>query len=286
MKITSIETIPVLVPIKPHLVIRFSQGVHRASPFLVVKIHTDEGIVGLGEVSCTPLWSGEDHFTAKHFIYGTLAPALIGRDPRDVTANFTFVDRLVAGNIFTKSALEMACWDILGKAAGLPLYRLLGGPLRDRIPLKFSISGTEPNKAAELASWAVDQGFRTVKVKVGADPQSDIARVKAVREAVGTGIRIGIDANGGWSVREAVSAIRTMEDECGIYFAEQPVSALDSTDMAAVRRAVNVPIIADESVFNLQDAMSVARNGAADVLSVYVGKGGGIGGARKMAAVA
>ena len=286
MKITRIETIPVLVPIKSQFAIRFSQGQHSASPFLIVKVHTDDGIVGLGEVSCTPLWSGEDHFTAKHFIDGTLGPALIGRDPRDVAANFDLVNLLLAGNIFTKSALEMACWDILGKAANLPLYRLLGGLVRDKVLLKFSISGAEPEKSAELALWAKDEGFRTVKVKVGINPESDVARVKAVRKAVGNDIRIGVDANGGWSVRDAIPAIRKLETECGIYFAEQPVSALDPADMAAVRKAVNAPVIADESVFTLQDAMTVARSGAADVLSVYVGKSGGIGGARKMASVA
>lgn len=286
MKIIRIETIPVLVPIKPHLAIRSSQGMHDASPFLLLKVHTDEGIVGLGEASCTPIWSGEDHFTAAHYIESTLAPALLGRDPRDVTAITSLLDRLLAGIVFTKSAIEMACWDILGKAAGLPLYRLFGGAIRECIPLKFSISGAEPKRATEIASWAIGQGFRAVKVKVGADPAADIARVRAVREAVGPGIRIGVDANGGWTVRDAIRTIRILEDECGIFFVEQPVSAVDPCWMAEVRRAVRVPIIADESAFNLQQAVAIARNGAADVLSVYVGKGGGIGGARNMAAVA
>ena len=126
----------------------------------------------------------------------------------------------------------------------------------------------------------------TVKVKVGSDPEADIARVVAVRKTVGPEVRVGVDANGGWSIRDAIRTIRRLEDECGIFFAEQPVSAADPRWMADVRAAVGVPIIADESVFNLQQAMSTARDGAADVLSLYVGKGGGISGARKMAAVA
>lgn len=285
MKITRIETIPVLVPIKPHLAIRFSGGVHDASPFLLVKVHTDEGITGLGEASCTPLWSGEDHHTAAHFINGSLSPALIGQDPRDISNLNEQMDALLAGNVFTKSALEMAFWDILGKAAGLPLYRLLGGPIREEIPLKFSISGQTPAKAAEIAAWAVSHGFQTVKVKVGTTLEADIARVRAVREAVGPIVRLGVDANGGWSVREAIQAISRLE-EFDIFFAEQPVSPTDVSWMADVRSQVHVPLIADESVFNLQQAMSVAKAGAADVFSVYVGKSGGISGARKMAAVA
>jgi L-alanine-DL-glutamate epimerase-like enolase superfamily enzyme len=176
-------------------------------------------------------------------------------------------------------------WDILGKVAGLPLYRLFGGPVRDFVPTKFSVSGLEPPKAAELAGWAVSQGFTTMKVKVGIDPESDVARVRAVREAIGSNVRLGVDANGGWSPRVAIQTIRRLY-EFGIYFAEQPVPAVDPMWMADVRNHVTVPIMADESVNTAQDAMSLARLGAADVLSLYVGKGGGIGMARKVAAVA
>ena len=193
--------------------------------------------------------------------------------------------RAVAGNPFTKAGIEMALWDILGKTARLPLYRLLGGAVRDVIPLKFSISGREPERAAQIGAWAVDQGFRTMKVKVGIDPDGDLARVKAVRAAIGDEIRLGVDANGGWSPRVAIQTIRRMY-AYHIYFAEQPVAPLDISWMADVRRHVEVPVMADESLFTLQDAMALARAGAADVFSVYIGKGGGIGAARKAAAVA
>lgn len=286
MKITRIETIPVLVPLKPELAIRFSGGVHDASPFLLVKVHTDAGIVGLGEASCTPLWSGEDHWTAKHFIDTILAPALIGMDPRAIEQIAAAMDCVLAGNVFTKSALQMACWDIWGKEAGLPVYRLLGGRERDRLELKFSVSGAEPARAAEIAAWAVSQGFQTVKVKVGGGMRADIDRVRAVRAAVGADIRIGVDANGGWSVPDAIHTIRLLEEDCGIAFAEQPVSPLDPDSMAQVRRAARVPIVADESVFDLGQARVAAREGVADVFSLYVGKGGGIEGARRMAVVA
>lgn len=285
MKITAIETIPVLVPIKPHLAIRSSKGVHSASPFLILKVYTDEGIIGLGEVSCTPIWSGEDHYTASHFISKMLSPQLIGEDPRNITKLIRLMDSLLFGNPFTKSGLEMAFWDILGKSAALPLYRLFGGAVRDSIQTKFSISGQTPERAAEIALWAVGEGFRTVKVKVGTGIDEDIARIRAVRKAIGPDIRLGVDANGGWSVLEAVSIIRKFE-EFDIAFIEQPVSPLDTSRMAEVRSRVNLPIIADESVFNLSQAMAVIRARAADVLSVYVGKDGGITGARKIAAVA
>jgi len=285
VKITHIDTIPVQVPIHPKRAVRGSLGAHTTSPFLLLKIHTDDGITGLGEVSCTPIWSGEDQVTADHFIRDFIAPMLRGEDPTHVERLTSKLRRTVAANPFTKAGVEMALWDILGKVAGLPLYRLFGGPVREFVPTKFSVSGLEPEKAAELAAWAVAQGFTTMKVKVGIDPEGDVARVRAVREAIGPKVRLGVDANGGWSPRVAIQTIRRMQ-ESAIYFAEQPVPPVDVTWMADVRNHVEVPIMADESVNTVQDAMNLARAGAADVLSIYVGKGGGLGMARKVAAVA
>jgi muconate cycloisomerase len=285
VKLTRIETIPVKVPIDPGRAIKGGGGAHTESPFLIVRLHTDAGLVGLGEVSCTPGWSGEDQVTAAHFIHAMIEPRLVGQDPRAIERLTAVIRRAVAANPFTKSAIEMALWDILGKAAGLPVYRLLGGPVRDAVPTKFSVSGQKPERAAEIAAWAVAQGFTAMKVKVGIDPDEDVARVRAVRDAVGPGVRLGVDANGGWAPRIAIQTIRRLV-EFDIIFAEQPVPPVDVAWLADVRRNVSIPVMADESVYTLQDAMAVARAGAADVLSVYVGKGGGIGPARKIAAVA
>ncbi len=285
MKITHIETIPIQIPINPQRAIRGGRGAHTTSPFLLVKVHTDEGIIGLGEVSCTAGWSGEDQVTAAHFIRHSLAPQLEGQDPTQIERLTAKVQKGVANNPFTKAALEMALWDILGKSVGLPVYRLLGGAVREFVPTKFSVSGLEPERAADIAVWAVEQGFRAMKVKVGIDPESDVARVRAVREAIGPDVRLGVDANGGWSPRVAIQTIRRLYDY-NIYFVEQPVPALDVSWLADVRNHINLPVMADESMYTLQDAMAVVRAGAADVLSVYIGKGGGIGPARKVAAVA
>jgi muconate cycloisomerase len=286
MRITRIETIPVQVPIRPELVIRGSLGVHASSPFVLLKIHTDEGITGLGEVSCTPVWSGEDAITATHIIRDFLAPALTGENPCDIERLTAKMRRTVFGHPFTKSGIEIALWDILGKVANLPIYRLLGGAVRDTVPVKMSVSGAEPARAAEIAEWALAQGLKTLKVKTGITPESDIARVKAVRAAIGPATHLGVDANGGWTVRVAIDVIRKLAASCDIYFAEQPVAALDMQWLVDVRRNVPVPVMADESCNTPHDAMALVRAGAADILSVYVGKGGGIGPARKMAAIA
>src|SRR5205085_897860 len=158
-------------PLNPVLAIKAGRGGHHTvSPFLLVKIHTDTPHIGLGEVSCTPRWSGEDQFTAAHFINTYFAPLLIGQDPTQIdalNAKFTFP---VSGNYFTKSAVEMALWDLAGKLAGKPVYELLGGKVRDYVATKWSVSGQPPEQAAGIARWAIENGFKKMKVKVGLDP--------------------------------------------------------------------------------------------------------------------
>jgi L-alanine-DL-glutamate epimerase-like enolase superfamily enzyme len=303
MKISHIETIPVRVPIKPELAIRSGRGgSHLVSPFLLVKVHTDDGLVGLGEASCTPRWSGEDQVTAAHYINEYFAPLLVGERVDDVARLYAKFCATVAGNYFTKAAVEMALWDVVGKWRGEPVWKVLAGgvgvgagrlgsgsmlPAPCSVPIKWSVSGVEPAQAAEIAKWAISQGFAKMKVKVGIDPEGDVARVRAVRDAVGAGVKLGVDANGGWATpRVAIETIRWLYDACDIYFAEQPVPAGDHDAMAEVRRSVHVPIIADESVYRLADAKMLARAGAADVFSIYIGKAGGIGPAREIAGYA
>ncbi|MBL8222880.1 MAG: hypothetical protein JNL62_26815, partial [Bryobacterales bacterium] len=174
MKITRIETIPVRVPIRPEFQIQGALGSHTESPFVVLRVHTDEGITGLGEVSCTAIWSGEDATTAVHLIAAYLEPVLVGEDPRDVERLTFQMRRALAGNPFTKSGIEIALWDILGKSVGLPVYRLLGGAVRERIPIKMSVSGTTPERAAELAR-RIPPFVDVVGLFVNADPATVLA---------------------------------------------------------------------------------------------------------------
>jgi len=282
VKITSVETIPVRVPIKPELAIKSGRGgSHTTSPFLIVKLHTDAGLIGLGEVSCTPRWSGEDQVSAAHFIDGYFTPALVGRDPTQIEELSATVFPLVAGNYFTKSAVEMALWDITGKAAGKPVYELFGGKVRDQVETKWSVSGRPPDEAATIARWALSRGFRAMKVKVGLD--GDFERVSAVRDLIGPDVKLGVDANGGWGdAKSALAAIERLRP-LKIAFVEQPVWAGDPEEMAAVRRSAGLPIVADESLYTLADAKQLARAEACDVFSIYIGKAGGIGPAKAIA---
>src|SRR5439155_6906924 len=139
------------------------------------------------------------------------------QNPTEVEALTQKFRLAFAGNFFTKAAVEIALWDIAGKAAGQPVYELLGGKVREFVPTKWSVSGVEPEKAAEIAKWAIMQGFKAMKIKVGIDPESDFARVRAVREATGPNIKLGVDANGGWTPEIAVKTIERLR-EFGIYF--------------------------------------------------------------------
>lgn len=285
MKITRIETIPIRVPLKPEFAMRSGRGgSHIVSPFLLVRVHTDAGITGIGESSCTPRWSGEDQFTGAHLIHNYLEPLLVGDDPCRIESLIRDKFRLAfAGNYFTRAAVEMALWDIAGKAAGKPVYELLGGKVRESIPTKWSISGVEPPAAAEIARWAIAHGFSAMKVKVGINPEADIARVHAVREVIGPAVRLGVDANGGWNPDQAINTIEKLKQEYDICFAEQPVPPEDPTALAEVRGKTQVPIVADESIFTMRDARVLAHLQAADVFSIYIGKAGGIGPAKQIA---
>ena len=143
----------------------------------------------------------------------------------------------------------------------------------------------DPAKAAAIARWAVAQGFKAMKVKVGIEPEADLARVKAVREAIGPAVKLGVDANGGWTPEQAANIIEQLHAH-GIYFVEQPLPPEAITSMAELRQKIRLPVVADESVYTLQDAKILAVLEAADVFSIYVGKAGGIGPAQKIAAFA
>src|SRR5262249_3471550 len=153
VKITGIESIPVDVPIDASRAIVGSRGGHTRSPFLILQVHTDEGVIGLGEVSCTPRWSGEDQVSSAHLINSYLDPLLVGQDPCDVTRLTELMYGALANNPFTRAGVEIALWDILGKVAHLPLWRMWGEAQREFVPTKFSVSGLDPERSASIAAW-------------------------------------------------------------------------------------------------------------------------------------
>lgn len=285
MKITRIEPIPVSVPLKKGLTAKTAHGEHATSPYVIVKVHTAAGIVGLGEATISGLWSGETQAGTVAAINEYIAPQLLGKDPRDVTAARRAMDHVIKLNPFTKAAVEMALWDIAGKAAGLPVYQLLGGKVRDRVRIKLVVWARDVAGSRAMAEGHLKLGVSCVKVKTGLDPEADVARVRAVREVAGPDVPVTIDSNCGWTVQQAKWCLRQLAD-VNLLLAEQPIPAGDPAALAEVRRDSPCPVMADESVFTLQDAWLLSMHRAADVLSIYPGKHGGIAATAEVVAVA
>ncbi|HEY4313794.1 MAG TPA: enolase C-terminal domain-like protein [Pirellulales bacterium] len=283
MKITHVETFPVRIPLKPERRMISALGRHEVSEFLIVRLGTDRGIEGVGEATVTPRWSGETVWGAQALVDRILAPAVIGCDPAELTEIERRMDQACAHNWFAKSAIEMACWDIQGWAAEMPVYELLGGACRPlTIRSRFSMGAYEPERAVRRTHELLAAGFTTIKVKVGGNPADDIARVRAVREAAGPMTALVIDANCGWDADTAIEAIRALDD-CNLSLVEQPTPDGDYAALARVRQAIRPPVMADDICFNFMHAQELVRNHCCDVISVYPGKNAGIGKARRVA---
>lgn len=285
MKITSIEPIAINVPLKKGLTAKTAHGEHAVSPYVIVKVHTDAGITGLGEATISGLWSGEIQAGTVAAIRDYIAPMLVGRDPRDITAARKAMDFIIKLNPFTKAAVEMALWDITGKAVGLPVYQLLGGKVRDKVRIKLVVWARDVAGSRRMTEDHLKLGVSCIKVKVGLDPETDIARVLAVREVTGPDIPVTIDANCGWTIQQARHCLRVLAGS-NLLLAEQPIPPGDHVAMAELRRDTPAPIMADESVFTLQDAWQLSVHRAADIFSIYPGKHGGIAGTAEIIAIA
>lgn len=253
-----------------------------------VRLETRDGAAGWGEAACLggPTWSEESAESIAATIERYIAPWLIGRDATRIEALRGEMGRRVQGNPFARAAVEMALWDLNGRALGVPVTRLLGGRVRDAVPLSWSLAVTDPDAEVDEARALVGRGHRIFKVKTAAHPVAhDVARIRRIREAVGPDVALRVDANQGWDRASALRAIRAMEPY-GLDFVEQPVPRWDLEGLAEVARGVGVPIMADESCFSPQDAFAIARRGGVSILGLKLTKAAGLIGALATARVA
>ncbi|MFN0167920.1 MAG: mandelate racemase/muconate lactonizing enzyme family protein [Bryobacteraceae bacterium] len=278
MKITEIVARPHTVTVNPAIAIRSSLGHHRISRYVLVTVKLEGGHTGIGEATVMPVWSGETQESALSNIQTILAPALAGTDARDITAALATMDRILYNHWFTKAAIEMALYDAVARSLGVPVWQLFGGRRRDPgIWLKMSIGAFPPDDAARIAVNAKSQGLRGCKVKVGTDVRSDLDRVGAVRDAVGPDFRVGVDSNGGWTEAETVAALAGLE-RLNVNMIEQPLSRGGNEFLACarIRQRTHIPIMLDESIFTIEEAMEAIRWDACDIISIYPGKNGGM----------
>lgn len=275
MKICSIESIPVHAPRRDMLGSGFKSalGTKTHSDYTIVFVETDAKITGVGEASSV-FSSGALHL--HELIVKVLSPILVGENPFEIARLVARMDAAMEGNGPAKAALEMALWDIKGKALNTPVYNLLGGAVRERIGLSFSIPFGPPDVAAAFARDLVRQGFRTLKVKVGRDLESDVETIRRIREAVGFDIRIRADANMAFADLEAALGFIRQIEPFRLEVFEQPLPPKELKAMALLRRKSSLPIMADESVWSPGDTLEVIRHGAADFINIYVSESGGL----------
>jgi len=286
MKITQIEMIPVTLKLKKPVLM--SGGALTGSICVLLKIHTDEGIVGIADSGSTSEWySGETQESIMAMIKNYYAPkALLGEDPFNIEKIMSKLDKIAKNNNQSKAVIDYALYDIMGKKLGVPVYKLLGGKSIEKVRMGYVISTGTPEETAAEARRVHNAGFKVVKIKVGYHPdEEDVENVRVIHEAVGKTADIMIDANGGWNYFQALRNLKAME-KYNVTLAEQPVPWWDVDGLARLRRKVNIPIFADESATELKQIMEIVQKDAADGVFIKVAKAGGLLKAQRWVALA
>ncbi|MEU1838939.1 mandelate racemase/muconate lactonizing enzyme family protein [Micromonospora chersina] len=249
---------------------------------LVVEVVDSDGRSGFGEAPQVWQVTGASIAGAEACVQQLLGPLLTGRDADDLQARCAEVRRAVVGNESARAAVDVALHDLAARRLGVPLVRLLGGTTL-RVPTDVTLAAGDAVDLAAAATRRRAEGFTVLKLKVGTDARGDLDRVRAVRAAVGPDVRIRLDANQGWTPREAVRVIRGIEDAgLDVELVEQPVHRRDLDGLAWVSDRVELPVLADESVFDLRDLVEVIRRRAADMVNVKLAKCGGLHTARSL----
>lgn len=252
-----------------------SYGAWDQAPTILIQLHTDEGITGLGQASVDAPFYGETAVGMLANIRHHLAPVVEGADPFRITELNQAMHAALPHHYFSWSGVEMALWDLKGKALGVPVYQLLGGKVRDGITLMGFVHHGPPARMAEHARAQLDaHGYAVLKMKIGLEPQEDIARYEAVADAVRGRAVIQVDGNTGYTITQAIPALATMERIGALGAVEQPVARVP--DMADLARRMHTPIMADEAIHSVSDALDVIRQGAATLALMKISKHGGL----------
>ena len=277
LRVVAVEAIPIQLSLsQPN---NTAMGVVTETTKVIVKITTDTGISGFGEASTFPAYGGGTADAVMSAV-AACSPYLRGANPLNYIQISAVLGEIIAREQLALAAIDVALQDIAGKSLGQPIYELYGNNVRESVEVFLIVSGEDPAEVAENARQAKADGFKVVKVKAGFETiEMTIAKIEAIRREVGLGLDITVDANQAWQVDEAIANIKLLEP-LSIQSIEQPVLAKDIQGMADVTNATGVQIIADESVWDMEDALQVIKIRGADVLSIRVSKAGGIYNAR------
>ena len=284
MKITKVRlgriSVPLRTPFKTAL--RTVNSVED----VIVEIHTDTGAIGYGEAPPTGVITGDTTGAIIGAIQDHIGKLILGREVDEFEDLLQVVQKSVVHNSSAKAAVDMALWDLYGQLYNIPVHKLMGGS-KKQIVTDLTISVNDPDVMVKDALDAVARGYDCLKMKVGVSPELDVARLSAVRKAVGNNITIRIDANQAWTPKQAVKILNSMQDQgLDIELVEQPVKAHDFEGLKYVTERSYVPVLADESVFSPEDAMTIMKMGAADLINIKLMKCGGLYNALKIASAA
>jgi len=288
-EIRSVETLVVALPTRrEHKWTGFTESIGR---YALVRMTDSAGHVGWGEAPALKDWGGEygryfgeSTATVQLVVQHYLAPAVIGVPVGNIGLLHLRMDDAIKGYPYAKAAMDCAAYDLAGRASGLPTHTLLGGAVRHSIPIAHSIGLMAIEAGEQEAAKAVSEGIKTIKIKVGIDPARDVEIVRRIRAAVGSEVSLCVDANEGYRTPgDAIKTIRRME-AFDLIYVEQPVHGI--ARMAEVARAIDTPVMADESAWNGHDVVEIIEHRAAQLVSIYTTKPGGLYRAMEVAAVA
>ncbi len=280
LRISRVDAYRTTIPLKEPF--RISYEEISFSDSLIVRITTDDGVMGIGEASTAPRNTGDAGATLLPAA-GVFARVLVGRDPLDIEGCLSELELVLKHNTGARSAFDMALYDIAGKVSGLPLYALLGGEKRT-LSTDETVGIDESTVMAQKAAQIKKRGMPAVKIKLGTTTEADTARIAAIRGAIGNELPIRIDANQGWTLNVAIQTLKALEP-FGIQYCEQPLVAWDFANMARLRRHTSIPIMADESLYDERDAFKLATGGCCDYFNIKLAKSGGLHTALKINAV-
>ncbi len=287
--IEKIELIPVALPRRREH--KWTGATEPIGAYLLVKMTDSDGRHGWGEATALKDWAGEygryfgeSRAIVSGVIKDYLAPAVLGALPGNIVELHERMDRTIKGYPYAKASVEMAAYDLAARQSNLPVHRLLGGAVRKAIPVAHSIGLISFDEAEAEVAQVIEEGIGAIKIKVGVDADRDVEMVRRIRGVVGKLATICIDANQGYATPGAAIAMYRKIESCEIAYFEQPVEGIER--LAQVARAIDSPVMADESAWNGHDVLQIIEHRAAQIVSIYTTKPGGLYRAMEVAAVA
>lgn len=274
MKITAIHLYAIHLPLHAPFVI--SYHTYDYMPSIIVKIETDEGIVGYGEGVADEHVTGESWEGVFHILKNTLAPVVIGQNPMEIEKVHDLMNQAIYSAPTAKAAIDIACFDIIGKKLKQPVYQFIGGRYHEEFPITHVLSIAEPEKMAAEASFMLEKGYQSFKMKVGTNVRKDVERIQAVRAQVGEEIAIRVDVNQGWKNSATTLVALNQLRDCHLDWIEQPVVADDIDGMVEIKSKTSIPLMIDEGLKGQREMLEIIQKRAAHKVNIKLMKCGGI----------